>query len=107
MSRLDGDVGGLILSKSFVGLRTSGLCHVGAISGGLMMDYDLADYLLASLPADEREETVASLRRANAAEFRRMREKVVRGKLLDEAGEAAIVPEDVFSGSISAPNYLA
>jgi hypothetical protein len=62
-----------------------------------MMDYDLANYLLASLPADEREETVASLRRANAAEFRRMREKVVRGKLLDEVWDAAAVREDAFS----------
>ncbi len=47
-----------------------------------MMDYDLANYLLASLPAAEREQTIASLRRANAAEFRRMRETVVRGVLL-------------------------
>jgi hypothetical protein len=48
-----------------------------------MMNYDLANYLLASLPADEREQTVASLRRANAAEFRRMRQTVVRGGVLD------------------------
>jgi hypothetical protein len=95
--RLDEDVGALILSKSFVSLQTPGLCHFGAISGGLMMDYDLADYLLTSLPADEREETVASLRRANAAEFRRMREKVVRDKLLDEAGAVAPVREGAFS----------
>lgn len=37
-----------------------------------MMDYELAEYLLASLPPEERAQTVASLRRANAAEFRRM-----------------------------------
>ena len=47
-----------------------------------MMDYDLANYLLVSLPADERGQTIVSLRRANAAEFRRMRETVVRGGLL-------------------------
>ena len=37
------------------------------------MNYELANYLLASLPADQRAETVASLRRADSAEFRRMR----------------------------------
>ena len=44
------------------------------------MSYELANYLLASLPADERAETLASLRRANAAEFRRMRASVL-GKI--------------------------
>jgi hypothetical protein len=52
-----------------------------------MMNYDLANYLLASLPADEREQTVASLHRANAAEFRRMRQAVVRDRVLDAEGE--------------------
>jgi hypothetical protein len=42
-----------------------------------MMDYELAEYLLASLPPEERAQTVASLRRANAAEFRRMRAAAV------------------------------
>lgn len=55
------------------------------------MDYDLANYLLAGLPADEREETIASLRRANAAEFRRMRESAVRGVL---TGGLAVVPAE-------------
>ena len=39
------------------------------------------DYLLASLPPDEREQTVARLRRANAGEFRRMRETTRAGTL--------------------------
>lgn len=62
--------------------RPLGCVLFGATLGGPMMDYDLANYLLASLPAAEREQTIASLRRANAAEFRRMRETVVRGVLL-------------------------
>lgn len=57
-----------------------------------MMDYDLANYLLTSLPADEREETVASLRRANAAEFRRMRETVIRGQLSVDAATESSLP---------------
>lgn len=48
------------------------------------MDFELANYLLASLPADERAQTIASLRRANAAEFRRMREAVLRARLTDD-----------------------
>jgi hypothetical protein len=61
------------------------------------MDYELANYLLSTLPPDERQQTIASLRRANAAEFRRMRETVVRGGLLDEAA-AETVREDAVSG---------
>jgi hypothetical protein len=38
-----------------------------------MLNYELAEYLLASLPPDQRAKTVESLRRANATEFRRMR----------------------------------
>jgi hypothetical protein len=60
----------------------------GETLGGLMMDYDLANYLLASLPADERAQTVASLRRANAAEFRRMRTMVTGRALHPAAGRA-------------------
>ena len=58
------------------------------------MDYELANYLLATLPPDEREQTVASLRRTNAAEFRRMRETVLRDALLGEGKTADTVPED-------------
>ena len=53
------------------------------------MDYELANYLLATLPSDERAQTVASLRRANAAEFRRMRSEVLRNRLLDEDVQSA------------------
>ena len=42
-----------------------------------MMSYELVDYLVAALPADERALTVASLRRANAVGFRGMRSMVV------------------------------
>jgi hypothetical protein len=55
-----------------------------------MMNYDLANYVLASLPPDERAQTVASLRRANAAEFRRMRSKFVHNKLRDETQDGAL-----------------
>lgn len=48
------------------------------------MNYELANYLLATLPPDEREQTVASLRRANAAEFRRMRAEIIRNRLRDD-----------------------
>jgi hypothetical protein len=41
-----------------------------------MTDYDLAHYLLASLPPDERQQTVDSLRRANTAEFLQMLDPV-------------------------------
>ena len=67
-----------------------------AIPGGMIMDYELANYLLATLPADEREQTVASLRRANAAEFRRMRETVLRDVLLGDEGSSETGPEDAF-----------
>lgn len=50
------------------------------------MNYELANYLLATLPPDEREQTVASLRRANAAEFRRMRAEALRNRLLNDEG---------------------
>jgi hypothetical protein len=56
-----------------------------------MMNYDLANYLLGSLPAHERELTIASLRRANAAEFRRMRQMAVRDILLGHDEAAAQV----------------
>jgi hypothetical protein len=86
----------------FVSLQTLGLrltfSLFDATSVGLMMDYDLANYLLASLPADEREQTVASLRQANAAEFRRMRETLVRSRLLedDQAAEnVGLAPRSV------------
>jgi hypothetical protein len=46
-----------------------------------MTDYDLAHYLLASLPPDERQQTVDSLRRASIAEFLRMLEPVKRDSL--------------------------
>jgi hypothetical protein len=41
-----------------------------------MMNYDLAHYLLASLPPDERQQTVDSLRRANTAELLQMLDPV-------------------------------
>ena len=59
------------------------------------MNYELANYLLSTLPPDEREQTVASLRRANAAEFRRMRESVVRGALLDGKDQETL-PEPAY-----------
>jgi hypothetical protein len=31
------------------------------------MDYELANYLLSTLPPDEREQTIASLQQVNAA----------------------------------------
>jgi hypothetical protein len=64
-----------------------------------MMDYELANYLLSTLPPDEREQTVATLHRANAAEFRRMRETVVRGGLLDEAEPVAPEASETSSSS--------
>jgi hypothetical protein len=61
--------------------------------GLVIMDYELANYLLATLPPDEREQTVASLRRANAAEFRRMREAVVWASLRDKDSAETAVTE--------------
>jgi hypothetical protein len=59
-----------------------------------MMDYELAEYLLASLPPEERAQTVASLRRANAAEFRRMRAAAINRTLVGDDPSATAVTED-------------
>ncbi len=66
-----------------------------------MMNYELANYLLASLPPCEREQTIDSLRRANAGEFRRMREKVLRDVLLGEDEAAETVPEHALGRKIA------
>jgi hypothetical protein len=41
-----------------------------------LVEYELVHYILNSLPADERKETIASLIRANPEQFRLMREAI-------------------------------
>ena len=63
--------------RSSGSLQTSGAgCSI--TSEAAIVEYELAHYILDSLPADDRRQTIATLLRFNPTAFRLMRETIVR-----------------------------